>query len=131
MFSATYNYVKKATLTELIQFIAGVLAIIAIVFGAYFYMEARYAKAEENKKDHESISTGMKKMGELLDLKITRDLYKDIEQRIYRIEDRMRGKPIDQWPQEVRDEYRRLQGELKELREDLTIMKSKQKEMIK
>jgi len=131
MFSATYNYVKKATLTELIQFIAGVLAIIAIVFGAYFYMEARYAKAEENKKDHDSISTGMKKMGELLDLKITRDLYKDIEQRIYRIEDRMRGKPIDQWPQEVRDEYRRLQGELKELREDLTIMKSKQKEMIK
>lgn len=131
MFSATYNYVKKATLTELIQFIAGVLAIIAIVFGAYFYMEARYAKAEENKKDHESISTGMKKMGELLDLKITRDLYKDIEQRIYRIEDRMRGKPIDQWPQEVKDEYRRLQGELKELREDLTIMKSKQKEMIK
>jgi len=131
MFSATYNYVKKATLTELIQFIAGVLAIIAIVFGAYFYMEARYAKAEENKKDHDSISTGMKKMGELLDLKITRDLYKDIEQRIYRIEDRMRGKPIDQWPQEVKDEYRRLQGELKELREDLTIMKSKQKEMIK
>jgi len=131
MFSATYNYIKRATLAELIQLIAGVLAIIAIVFGAYFYMEARYAKAEEMKKADDSISNSMKKMEERLDLKITGDLYKDTEQRIYRIEDRMGGKPISEWPQETRDEYRRLQGELKELKEDLTIMKAKQKEMIK
>ena len=126
MFSTTYNYVKKATTGEIIQLILGILAIITIVFGAYFYMEARYAKAEENKKDHESVSTGMKKMSERLDYKIVSDQCKETEQRIYRIEDRMRGKPIDQWPQETRDEYRRLLGELKELDKDRSDIKAKQ-----
>jgi len=129
MFSATYNYVKKATLGELIQMIAGGLAIIAIVFGVFFNMEARYAKAEEVKKDHESISSSMKKLGERLDYKITSDQYKDTEQRIFRIEDRMKGKPISEWPQEIRDEYRRLQGELKELDRVLSVQKTKQMEI--
>jgi len=129
MFSATYNYVKKATLGELIQMIAGGLAIIAIVFGVFFNMEARYAKAEEVKKDHESISSSMKKLGERLDYKITSDQYKDTEQRIFRIEDRMKGKPISEWPQEIKDEYRRLQGELKELDRVLSVQKTKQMEI--
>lgn len=132
MFSAGYNYVKKATVGELIQIIAGVLAIIAIAFGAYFYMEARYAKAEDVKEADKSLATGMKKLEQRLDFKIISDQYKDTEQRIYRIEDRMKGKPIDQWPQEVRDEYRRLQAELKELGADRsTIRSQQQKEMIK
>ena len=129
MFSATYNYVKKATLGELIQMITGGLAIIAIVFGVFFNMEARYAKAEEVKKDHESISSSMKKLGERLDYKITSDQYKDTEQRIFRIEDRMKGKPISEWPQEIKDEYRRLQGELKELDRVLSVQKTKQMEI--
>lgn len=129
MFSATYNYVRKATLGELIQMIAGGLAIIAIAFGVFFNMEARYAKAEEMKEADKSISSSMKKLGERLDFKITSDQYKETEQRIYRIEDRMRGKPISEWPQEIRDEYRRLQGELKELDRVLSVQKSKQMEI--
>lgn len=129
MFSATYNYVKKATVGELIQLIAGVLAIIAIVFGAYVYMEARYAKAEDVKEADKSIGRSMRALEQRLDYKITSDQYKDTEQRIFRIEDRMKGKPIDQWPQETRDEYRRLQGELKELDRVLSIQKTKQMEI--
>ena len=129
MFSATYNYVKKATLGELIQMIAGGLAIIAIAFGVFFNMEARYAKADETKEADKSIGKSMKALERRLDYKITSDQYKETRSRIWEIEYQMRGKPIDQWPKLVRDEYQKLQEELKELDRDLSAQKAIQKEV--
>jgi prefoldin subunit 5 len=126
MFTTTYNKVKNGNKKEIIQLISAILAIVAMVLAAFVYIDTRYARCEDVNKSSQSIATGLKKLEQRLDYKITSDQYKDTEQRIYRIEDRMKGKPINEWPQDVKDEYRRLQSELKALDKELSNIKSEQ-----
>ena len=101
MLVSAYNYVKKASVGEVIQMIAGILAIIAIAFGAYFFIDSRYARCEDVRRSDQQIADGLKKMGERLDYKIVSDQYKDVRDRIWKIEDRMKGIVIIKWPQSV------------------------------
>jgi hypothetical protein len=130
MFTATYNKVKNGNKKEIIQLISAILAIVAMVLAAFVYIDTRYARCEDVRKSDSAITIGLKKLEQRLDYKITSDQYKDTEQRIYRIEDRMKGKPIEQWPQETRDEYRRLQGELKSLDRELSTIKLEQQKKV-
>lgn len=75
--------------------IIGVLTLFGIFFGAYQYMESRYALSEE-----------VKKIEQRLDYKIMVDQFKAVQQRIWTIEDRFQNKQMDQT---TKDELRQLQ----------------------
>jgi predicted mannosyl-3-phosphoglycerate phosphatase (HAD superfamily) len=93
--------VKKFTLTNIVSF----LAIVSFVFGGYFYLEKRYALAQD-----------LKKVEQRLEYKIVNDRLNSIQERIWKIEDRFENKPMDET---TKEEYRKLQVDKNEAMETL------------
>ena len=116
------------TKKELIGCLAGIIALISICFGVYFWFESRYAHAGDMYKAMEVI----KKIETRLDLKIIEDQLRGVQKDIWTIEDRYcldKSKPCDEseMPQTVRERYRglkiekvKLENELKNLDERRT-----------
>jgi len=78
---------KKAK--ETIGLITAIIVLIGLVFGVYFWLEKRYALAEE-----------MKKIEQRLDYKILADQLQAIQERIWQIMDRFKNREMDQTVQE-------------------------------
>jgi hypothetical protein len=117
------------TKKELIGCIVGVVGLISVSFGVYFFFENRYAHASDMTKAMESI----KKLAIRLDYKIIEDQLHAVQQRIWTIEDRYcpdKSKPCDEskMPQTVREQYRELKCEKEKLQNDL---KTLNKEVVK
>lgn len=115
----------KMTKRELIGTIVGIIGIVSICFGAFFWLENRYACAGDMIKAMETI----KKVADRLDQKMTADQLRETQQRIYIIEDRYcpdKSKPCteDKMPQTVREEYRRLLEERAKLKEEMDSFKN-------
>ena len=111
---------KKMTKRELIGCIAGMIALISICFGVYFFFEDRYAHASDMIKAMESI----KKIAVRLDYKIIEDQLRAVQQRIWTIEDRYcsdNSKKCEEtkMPQTVREQYRELKFQREQLQEEL------------
>ena len=60
--------------------IISILTIVGIAFGAYFYIENRYALSDE-----------LKQVEKRLDYKILSDQHNSIQHRIWQIQDRLHG----------------------------------------
>ena len=116
------------TKRELIGCIAGMIGIISICFGVYFWFEIRYAHAADMIKAMEVIQ----KMGTHLDLHIMEGELRTIQQKIWTIEDRYcpdKSKPCDEskMPKTVREQYRELKCEKEKLQKDLDTLKQNKK----
>lgn len=114
------------TKKELIGCIGGMIGLISICFGVYFWFETRYAHAGDMTKAMEVI----KKMGDKLDYKISDDQLKGVQQRIWAIEDRYcpdKTKPCDEgkMPEIVRNQYRELKLEREKLQNELKVLQNK------
>ena len=97
---------------ELIGLIGGMLAIIGVAFGAYFHFENKFftiAGAEEVKKEVSLIS-------KRLDEKIQGDRFKTVEERIWRVEERMEKRKLTDLEKE---ELRKLKAEKEDLSKSL------------
>jgi len=88
--------------------IIGILVIIGVFFGAYQYQESRYAKCGE-----------LKAIEQRLDYKILTDQSQSIQQRIWTIEDRYKGKEM---PDSVKEEYRKLLEDKKRAEQKILIL---------
>lgn len=75
-----------------------IVTLISIVFGVYFYNEKRYALAAE-----------LNLVAERLDQKISEDRSNNLQQRIWKIEDKYGNEK--KMPKEIKDEYRQLKNE--------------------
>lgn len=111
---------------EKIATIGGILAIIGMIFGVYFYIEARYAHAGDMMKAMEVI----KKIEIRLDRKIVEDRLRGVQKDIWTIEDRYctnKSKPCDEskMPQIVRERYRELKIEKDNLENELKILQER------
>lgn len=73
----------------------GILTIIGIVFGGYFWIENRYALSEE-----------LRKIEQRLDYKIISDQIQSIQDRIWKIIDRSGSRPKDAI---IKEELRQLE----------------------
>lgn len=76
-------------LKELIGLITGLLILFGVMFGTYQFFEKRYALAEE-----------MKKIEKRIDYKILSDQLQTTQERIWKIDDRFQGKPMDETTKE-------------------------------
>jgi hypothetical protein len=94
--------------------ILGVLTILGIFFGAYCYLDARFAKAEE-----------VRAVEQRLDYKIVSDQVQVKQQRSWQLEDRYQEKTM---PEAVKEEYRKLKEEIKRLEIKLNFLEQKVKE---
>ena len=108
------------TKKELVGCIAGIAALLSLCFGAYFWVDTRYAHANDMLKAMKSIEL----LGVRLDLKIIEDQLNGVQQRIWKIEDRYcadKSKPCDQtkMPQTVFEQYRELQCQKEKLQKEL------------
>lgn len=71
-------------LAFMLRFIISLCTIIGIVFSGYFYLDNRYATAED-----------LKKIEKRLDYKITADQYLAIQERVWKLRDRYSDIPKD------------------------------------
>jgi len=95
---------------EIIGSILSICALISLVFGLHFWMEGRYALAQQ-----------VEQIRQRLDYKILSDQYLAIKQRIWTIEDRCGVAPQDITVQE----------EMRKLKEEEMLMKTRLQEMEK
>ncbi len=92
--------------------IISLLTIIGICFGAYFYIENRYALSQE-----------LEKTKQRLDYKIVSDQVQWKQQRMWTLDDRYPDKA--QMPKSVKEEYQEIQEEKKVLEKKLDILEKK------
>jgi hypothetical protein len=92
------------TIKETIAVIIGILTIIGIVFGVNSYIANRYALAED-----------VRKVEKRLDYKIADDQLQATQERMWKLEDRNKGKQIEKWSESDTERYRLL----KEMKEKL------------
>lgn len=83
---------------KLLKTIISLLTFVGIIFGAYFYIDNRYAKSEELKQTNKSVEEVKKRF----EYKITQDALEAAEQRTYRIETAYDNKKM---PDTVKEEY--------------------------
>jgi hypothetical protein len=89
-------------------------SILGMAFGAYFYIETNYAKAAE-----------VAQVEQRLDYKIKSDQSKEIQQRIWQLDDRYEKKAM---PEAVKEEYRRIEEEKKQLDDEIKSLRQRRKE---
>ena len=115
------------TKKELVGCICGIIALISICFGVYFWFETRYAHADDVYRDMQKAMEVIQKVNTKLDYQIIDIELRGVQQRIYTIEDRYcpnKSKPCDEskMPQTVREEYRNLKERKEELKSELKIL---------
>jgi hypothetical protein len=88
--------------------IIAILTILGFAFGAYFYIDGKYASCED-----------VKKIEKRLDYKIISDQLQAIQDRIWKILDRFQGKKMDMTTEE---ELRTLEVKKEQLREKTKIL---------
>ena len=92
-------------MTKIIASVIAAGTLIGMCFGVFFYFEGRYARAET-----------VQRVEQRLDLKIKADRLNAIQERIWRVEDRVEGrKPTDL----EKEELRTLQEQKKAIEIDL------------
>jgi len=92
--------------------IVGALVIIGSVVGATVRIDTRYAKTTQVY----SLTEAVNYVGMRLDQKIIQDRISDLQDRIWKIEDRYRGKPM---PQDAIEAIRQYKKEIRDLERKL------------
>lgn len=82
--------------------IIAVLTILGFTFGAYFYLDNRYALSED-----------VKSIEKRLDYKIASDQLQSVQERIWQIEDRFQGNKMDPT---TKEEIRNLEMQKEQLK---------------
>ena len=101
----------KLSSNTVLTVLVSVGSILGMAFAAYFYIETNYAKAAV-----------VAQVEQRLDYKIKSDQSKEIQQRIWQLDDRYEEK---QMPETVKEEYRKIQEEKKQLDEELKEIRRK------
>jgi septation ring formation regulator EzrA len=89
-----------------------VITLISFAFGVYFFVDSRYALAEN-----------VKQIEQRLDYKIKSDQVDQIQTRLWKIEDRYKN--MDKMPAAVKDDYRDLQDKKQKLQDGLKSLEKK------
>jgi hypothetical protein len=82
-------------MNKVLSYILSILALVSILFGSYTYIDNRYA-----------LSSEVDKIKMRLDYKIVSDQLSVTQERLWKIEDRYKGKEMDIT---TKEEYRKLQ----------------------
>jgi len=96
---------------EKITVIGGILAIIGVIFTAYFWIDGRYALSQE-----------LEKTKARLEYKILSDQFQAISDRIWKIKDRAGEKPKDPT---VKEELRQLESDKESVKVKIDAMEKK------
>jgi len=96
----------------LIPTISGILTILSIAFGTYFFIDAQYARCED-----------VKKLERRLDYKIENDKLWGMQQRVWQIEGHYAQ--IDKAPPDVKQRYKELQADLEMQRHKVQKMEAR------
>ena len=96
--------------------IVGALVIIATVVGATVKIDTRYAKQTQIQTQIGQVSEAVTYVGKRLDQKILQDRINDLQDRIWKIEDRYRGRVM---PQDAIEAIRQYRKEIKQLERQL------------
>ncbi len=86
---------------KLIGGLLALLTLVGICYGVLFWMDERYASSKE-----------VVQIAQRLDYKIMADQLQSIQERIWRIEDRYRNKPMDDTAREELRQLRELKAQI-------------------
>ncbi len=98
-------------MTKRIEQIIAVFALLSGFSGAYLYIDSTYARAKDTEQ-----------LAQRLDRKIAADALYNIQERVWKLEDRYMGRKM---PVAVKEEYRQLLEDKKLLEEELKTEKTK------
>ena len=99
----------------MISKIIGILTLLSICFGAFFYFEKNFTL----KQEHLALAAEVVKVKVRLDYKIIADQLDATQKRLWQIEDRYNNKPMDNTTNE---EYRNLKEQKDNLKTKLNKM---------
>ncbi len=94
--------------------IIGILTIVGAIFGAFIFLDTRFAK--EEKVEH--VQMNVDQVGKRLDIKIVNDKFQAIQQRVWNLKDRY-GDKLENAEQTIKEEYRNLEIQQEELKREL------------
>ena len=92
--------------------VIAILTILGFAFGAYFFVDDKYARCED-----------VKKIEKRLDYKIVSDQLLSVQQRIWQIEDRFQEKKMDTT---TKEEVRGLEIKKEELNSKMKVLEQAQ-----
>lgn len=95
--------------------ILGLIITLSTIITLLFKLDNRFAKANEVKELEQNVQQSVQKIEQRLDLKILEDRLNSLRERRWSLEDRY-GLNIEEMPQEIRDEYRRLSEEMDKIK---------------
>jgi len=95
--------------------VIGILAIVGSVFGAFNFLDTRFAEEEKV----EQIRFSVDEVGKRLDFKIVKDKFQAVQERMWSLEDRHGGKELKDADTSTKEEYRNLQVQQDDLRSEL------------
>ena len=95
--------------------VISILTVIAFIFGAYLHLDSKFAEEEKV----EEVKLNVEKVEKRLDFKIVKDKFQAVQERMWNLEDRHGGRDLEGADQSVKEEYRNLQVQQKELKEEL------------
>ena len=104
----------------MIEKISAIVGLIGVAFGAYFFVDSRYALAEELKHTKETSETRIHSLERRLEIKIKGDAIRQIQERVWKLEDRQVNNPADE---SLKSEIRLLSTEKEALSKELDLMK--------
>lgn len=99
-------------MNKLTSSIIALCTVISFAFGTYFFIDSRYALADN-----------VKQIEQRLDYKIKSDQLDQAQARSWNLEDRY--KSVDKMPAAVKEEYRDLQDKKEKLKESLKSLEKK------
>lgn len=98
-------------MTKQVENILTIIALLTAFSGGYFYIDRTYAREQE-----------VRQLENRIDYKIAKDALHDIQDRLWKLEDRYLKKVM---PDTTKEEYRKLQEDKKEIEEELKTYKAK------
>ena len=111
---------KLGDLVKLVSGTTAVLVLIGMLWNVGKKVDARYAMAAENQKDHQSISKSLELTIKRLDRKILQDRRDTKQNQIWALEEKnVKKKSINEWDQGDREKYKQLQKEMSDLDDEL------------
>ena len=110
----------KWNIVKPVSVITAILVLLGMFYSIGSRIDTRYAIAVENQKDHQAISKALDLSIRRLDIKILQDKseYKQNQKRALE-EKNITKKSINEWSAVDRDNYLRLQKEIKDLDKEL------------
>jgi hypothetical protein len=118
---------KITSIPNLVYGIVGAVIVLGSITGGAFFMEDRYANAEQTVKSMQMLQMSIQKTNTKIDMHAMQQRINALDEQLWRIENRCHTRDVMAMPEAERDRYRRLKKQRDALERKLAIAEAAMK----